>query len=283
MKKNILLLIPLLLMTVIGGCSDSKVESKSWQSFSPVPFSGYVCGFENSKPLFQLPVFFKDDDSLSEEDISRVIICSEDVEIECEDVSMLSVKESSKQGYLMSTLLFRPVFPTEGKYDVDTIKIYLHDGRTIEKKLGSIALEVIKENSWDDMLLFASDFMLNQSNTAVIKVTYINKYDSDVKLERFIDTSVDYKIQMYADMECKIEEDDTTIPSGEKRTFVFSADNSDESIGKDDQYLFFLPFVEFSSDQFSGLIPMQSQPLIIQPPFTDEYVAKVVGDFLFRP
>ncbi|MGX8698719.1 MAG: hypothetical protein ACSW8F_02150, partial [bacterium] len=201
-------------------------------------------------------------------------------ELDCKFLQMLKPKRDEKSPHVLSTLVFRAVLPSAGVYHVNKIQISLHDKRTIVKPLGNIMFEVRQESQWSDEMIFASEFMINQRDYSVIKVTYENKNSDTVEI-----TDVSYpddlysnvSIRKYADLECSMPEEGLQIPAGEKRTFVFSFEPEKNYFSEEENaFLFLLPFVEFSSGAMTDTVPMQSQPLVIQPAFSESFIEKLL-------
>ena len=282
MKKNSLVIVVMILLIIkcFLGCSVPSGEIKNWDSFSPVPFSGYICGFENTKCLLQLPFFYRSEDSICVDDIEEVSLCGDSVLIECSDVNILQSKTNEKLGYSLSTLTFRTNLPISGNYETRRICVNLRDGRVIERPIGCVFFVVTKGAIFNDSDIYASNFLINQLDYCSMKVTYANHSFEDVEI-----TDVTYLNQMYnsvtikkyADWECTSPEEGTWIPAGGKKTFVFSFIPNESFFPNDEtKFLYLLPFVKLSSDTVTGLIQAQSQPLIIQPPFTEDFINKLL-------
>ena len=189
-------------------------------------------------------------------------------------------KHNKDHGYSLSTLTFRAVMPSSGSYVINRILITLRDNRTIEKALGDIVFEIVEGTLWNDSLIFASNFLINQVDNSTMKVTYTNNTSEVVKITdvSFLDSMYSgVSVKKYIDLECSTPEEGLWIPAGSDRTFVFSFDLNDEFFSeKEKSFLFLLPCVEISSDSSTDLIPMQSQALIIQPPFSESYIEELL-------
>jgi len=281
LKKAIIVFLAIVLsLCHLSGCVKSPQEIAKWNSFSPVPFDGYICGFETQKILIQLPFFYLSVDPIEIDDISNIVLRGTNTILCCDDINILHPHKNIDRGYCLSTLTFRVIMPSPGSYVINRILITLCDNRTIERALGDIMFEVVKSTDWNDSIFFASNFMINQVDYSAIKVTYVNNSSEVTEITKvsYLDNMYSgVNIEKFIDVGCTTPEEGLWIPAGANRTFVFSFVPNDNFFSKKDEFfLFLLPFVEITSDSTTGFVPMQSQALIIQPPFSERYVEKLL-------
>lgn len=87
----------------------------------------------------------------------------------------------------------------------------------------------------------------------------------------------DVSIEKYVDFELTKPEEGLEIPAGEVRTFLFKFTPNDDYFTDDiDHFVFLLPYLYYSDTNFDYKMPAVSQVLVVQPPFTDEYISELL-------
>jgi hypothetical protein len=264
----------------LSGCTTTNYDDNSWGTFVPVPFSGYICGFEESQTLMQLPYFYSSSDKLSVEDVSQINLLGDNLVLRCEKINMLQPKSNDEYDYMLSTLSFRVNMPEHGEYIVSKIEIVLQDKRVITRELGEINFTTISSNV-QTMPISMTQFMINQADYTELKVAFKNESVNTVDI-----TSLSYldemyencTIKKYLDFELNEEEEGLNIPARETRTFLFSLSPNDSYFNKgEEHYLYLLPLIYFSENNVDCIMPAQTQATIVQPPFKPEYALELMS------
>jgi hypothetical protein len=283
-RHRVITLVCLLIVVAIATTTvivvNKKIHTRDIENeaaFVPVPFGGYVCGYENTETFLQIPLLFNGAAELSVNDISRVVLKSDNIELSCQGYALSYYKHNEENNYMLSTLSFKVMLPTKGKYTVDQLQLTMHNGKTLNKKLGKIIFHVTNAED-SDAAISMTQFMINQQDYKLYKIAYRNNTDETISL-----IGLDYPenmfvgqtIKMYSDFDTTTPETGLDIPPGEERTFLFSFESKSGYFSGNHSFLFMLPFINYSIDGLTKTIPAQTQATIIQSPLTSDYVKQL--------
>lgn len=264
---------------VIPALTNTIPANKSI-NFVPVPFGGYVCGYENKETFLQFPLLYRGNNELSIEDISGATLLSNKAELSCQDCNLLSYKYNKEYNYSLSTLTFRVILPLAGEYTVDRIRFIMHDGKIINYNLGKLVFDVQKAED-SDTEISMRQFIINQEDYKTFRITYQNNIDKTVELTGLVypeSMFIGQTIKKYLDFDLTTPEGGLDIPAGAERTFLFYLDPEPEFFSGDNSFLYMLPFVSYSIDGATKTMPSQTQATVVQSPFTPEYVMRLFKD-----
>jgi hypothetical protein len=266
--------------TIILPALTNTNEEKNNVKFLPVPFGGYVCGYENKETFLQLPLLLRGDNELSIEDISSVTLLSNKAELLCNISNILPPINDNKYDYNLSTLTFLVKLPLTGEYSIDGGRVTMHDGNVNSYKLSKLVFDVRKAEGADTEISMRQ-FMINQEDYKTFRVAYQNNTDDTVELIGLAYPKSMYKgqtINKYLDFNLTTPEDGLDIPAGEERTFLFCLDPESRYFSGENSFLYMLPFVTYSVHGVTKSMPSQTQATVVQSPFTPEYVMQLFED-----
>ena len=299
MKKCIvfdimLLSLGALLIFALSACAVDKfsIQDKGnlpqgnslWETAVPIPFEGYICGYEESKALLQIPMVFSK--GASEEildEIRSIHVWGNGQKMEGVDYSLQASPPSSD--YELLTFSFNVLLPKQGDYTLDSYEILLDSNKTVTGPLNNIHLQVESLSDIDINTGFEAKMSnINQADQTQFQIGYINHSDEDVRITGFsfdkrMFTRV-IKIDEYLDFNLskKDKENDLICPTGEERTFVFTLEPNDSFFNRDNVYFYDLPFLYYEQSGASYRMLAQYQPIIIDAPFDDAYCNQLVQE-----
>lgn len=274
----------LIFCCIFSGCSQKNEDIPPsihllGEMLKPVPFGGYVCGFEDTKTLFQLPVFSSGKEMLPVNNISTVTLLGDQTELSCVVFKMGGFNYNEEYDYVLATLFFHVEMPQAGEYTVNQLQITLRDGKEFIYPLGDIHFFVEKQETTS--MLSMSKFMINQTSATNFKIAFMNESTDVITIDSLSYLDSMYKgltITKFVDFGTQILEDGLDIPANEERTFFFSfKPNNDFFSNDENKFLFMLPFVNYSVNGKDERTNAQTQSTIIQPSFTPEYVLNLFG------
>lgn len=250
--------------------SQYMEQQSNWGNVKPVPFDGYICGYENEKTFLQLPIFCHQNDNVDINNISSIVLYG-DREFFCTNYLLSSFQNSEVEEYKLATLSFKVQLSEKGVFVFDHLKINLNDGKVIEWQLGNIEITVIDNNNFDDILSM-TQFIVNQSDITNFRISYTNNTDDDIIIDKIYypnDLFEGLQINIYTDFQLTSRESEMIIPPHEERTFLISLGNEGES---GNLFYYILPFIYFEYDDSIIQMPAQTQATIVQAPFTKEFI-----------
>lgn len=274
----------IIFISSLSGCSFSNDNEVEWDAFTPVPFDGYVCGFEDTQTLIQIPAFLSNNiDDLPVENFTNISLVGEEAMLICEYLNLSELKYNSEYDYSLTTLAIQVNLPTAGEYSINEIRISFSDGTNIYKALGNITFSVIKPTKLEQTPpIFMTKLMINQVEYNSLKIAYTNNSTDTVEISSlsFPDSLYsDLSIKKYVDFELETPEDGLSIHPGETRTFAFAFETNQEYFAPVEvHYLYLLPFLNYNVNGDEMRMPSQTQATVVQPPFTTDYVLALLGE-----
>lgn len=278
MAKRIKILCILLCFSLLVACaptsrkadSSAFLEASAWKQTLPLPFGGYICGFQNTTVYLQLPILFPKNTTIEiMSELRAMSLVGENVEFVCDDF-LLSEGDSGSNLFSIFTLCFNVHVNKVGSFIINQYIMLLNDGSTIAAPLENIEF-FITEPPLVEPILEPVSSKINQHSQTEFICSYINKGVSACNITGLTYTSSLYNgiagIRMYKDFQLStpIHENSISIPSHEERTLQFSLKKNEEFFKKTENiYLFLLPFLQYQCDGVDYFIPAQYQPLIIE-------------------
>lgn len=270
------------LVLLYNACTTSNAFAKTDNqpcNIKALPFSGYICGFENTETFVQLPLLLLEDEKISAANIRSMQLIGEANQLECKDFAISPYTKSEKQGWNLCTLSFRVQLANNGEYKVNTLALQFSDGTQLRCKIGEIEFEVI-ENKAQIGNLSMRQFVVNQIEPLQYKISYANNTDEIVTIEDFTypdDVCTGISITQYADFELKKHEDGYEIPPHETRTFVIKYDFDDRFTKTDGRLFYMLPFVKYSVKDEIFEMPAQTQATVVQELLSESFLNEFVN------
>ncbi len=272
------------LAILITSCSSQHNEPDgvmtNWENVKMLPFSGYICGFQNTSTFLQIPLFLPQNDNIDKSSISAVSLLGQEKELICTDYQLSMFRDSSATGYKLTTFSFKAHLPEAGMHHVDRLSIRFNDNTTKEWELGNI--EIIVENeelSIDSDILSMREFIVNQTQSYSFKIAYANTSNSDIMIEDFSYPESLYEnvhIMKYKDFSLQEAEEGLGIPANSERTFLITFTQKEVLSRSNNQFYFMLPFVFYSANGVRYHQPAQTQATIVQTPVTKEYIVDLM-------
>lgn len=254
-------------------------QSSNWTSFIPVPFSGYVCGYSDSRTFLQLPFFIQKNCDIDLSSIVKIsLIGSDDVIMDCYNYQISSYKDVKNLNVKLGTLSFRVELQSEGDYILNSIIIDLDSGEKVIKKLDNLVVKVIENNFSADGLEMR-EFIINQSQSDFFKVSYYNNTSQYIEITDIsfpVERYSNVEIAKYKDFTLKEKESDLLVPPYEERTFTFTFTLTEEYSQKDHYFFYMLPLISYTLDEKMIVTPSQTQATIVQTAFKDEYIKDLI-------
>ncbi len=282
MKRYLTLLsLALVLMMTAMVTSCGKPTTPTWADGRAVPFGGYVYGEEGTTEFLQLPVFFEGDASgLSDGDIAGLCLVGTKTNLECDPAGMTDMIYDADRNCSLTTLRFRVKLSTAGQYQVNQLKLFLHGNKEISFDLGEL-LFVVDTASEQEQVLAVKQFWANQGDFNSIVVTYENHSKQEVEILGLGFpglTGVEIDVEKYLDTGLTLPEEGTYIPPEETRTFVFRLYMNEVDYLDPKGFAFLQPNLSYQCDGQVLTMPVQPQPLVVQPPFTDDFVSALLNE-----
>lgn len=262
-----------------GFPKDKTIVESNWQSVRAVPFSGYICGYEGEETFIQLPMFFSSTENISINDIANILISGSNVEFQCNNYRFSQSQDSLVSDYKMVTLSFRIKLGTAGIYNLDCLKVTLHDGTQLNWNLNDIEINIEEKMIQETKSLSMRNFIINQTQMTNFKVSYVNQTDSDILIEKFSYPEYVYdniSISKYKDFDLKIPEEGLIIPAGQERTFLITLSLKKDYEERNDQFSYILPFIYYRVNGTAEQMLAQTQSTVIQPPFTEDFILSLM-------
>lgn len=274
-KQTYILCLVLSLCLMLTSCGKRPAEV-TWADGKPAPFGAYVYSRAGETSFLQLPIFFPGTvNEVSGAGISGLSLLGDGIELNCDPDTTPNLIIDEERGCTLLTLSFRVEPLAAGEYQVDRLRITLQSGEELNFDLGKMRF-VAEENDDGEMPLELHSAWINQSEFDRLTVTYVNTTDQPVNILG-LDfpglTGITCSVECYMDVEMILSAQDTVIPPGEQRTVCFLLSGAGVDSLRETGFAFLNPRL---SCQWEGQVltmPMQKQPLVVQPPFTDEFVS----------
>lgn len=285
--KKFTILFGVLVLCFLTACKPNAVPDSTAAPEEGGPnlkapaFSGYVCGYQGSTTLLQLPVFLPEDEDFSLNGVTAMEISGDGVSFPCSSYSLSSFTECNYDGYKTATLNFNVSLEESGEFAVNKLSITsFSENFTVELDLGRIVLDIREEQEPQTGDLSMRQFWVNQIDPSSLAITYMNHTDQEISIESFTypsDICSGVKIEKYDDFELTAKEEGLTIPPQEEKTFLVTFEFEDNFAENEGKFFYLLPFVAYEIEGEQRIMPAQTQATVVQTPFTETVMSEILN------
>ena len=285
--KKFTILFGVLVLCFLTACKPNAVPDSTAAPEEGGPnlkapaFSGYVCGYQGSTTLLQLPVFLPEDEDFSLNGVTAMEISGDGVSFPCSRYSLSSFTECNYDGYKTATLTFDMPLEESGKFAVNKLSITsFSENFTVELDLGRIVLDIRKEQEPQTGDLSMSQFWGKDTDPSKLRISYVNHTDQEISIEGFTypsDICSGVKIEKYDDFELTAKEEGLTIPPQEEKTFLVTFEFEDNFAENEGKFFYLLPFVAYEIEGEQRIMPAQIQATVSEAFLSETAVAEIVN------
>lgn len=271
------------LLICLSGCAQrgsstddprdpSKVTENPWNHVETIPFSGYICGVENSEVLIQVLILGPPEAELSGTQITQSYLSQSDGDevIPCRLSNVIHGTVSDH--WRLYTLSLFVQFPSSGVHWIDQIELKFTTGETVLLNEGQIEIESLPVPAQNDLV--STRFHLNGDSYSLINITYQNLSKTPLSILG-IEAGVCYAgLNSVSASEEGVPVNSTLIPPGEERTFSFELEPKKDAFKTEaEQFIIMLPKLQYQAEDGTVIdCPAQTQATTIYPHLRIEYL-----------
>lgn len=284
MKKR---LIPLLLifafLICLAGCAQrdslpdvtktpSDDTENPWDQVETIPFSGYICGVEDSEVLIQVLILGPPETELSGAQVTQSHLSHSDGGeiIPCRLSNVIHGTVSDR--WRLYTLSLFVQFPSGGVHWVDQIELKLTTGETVLLTEGQIEIESLPAPAQNDLV--STRFHLNGDSYSSVTITYQNLSKTPLSVLGIEAGACYAGLNAVSASKDGVPVSSTLIPAGEERTFSFELEPKKDAFKTEaEQFIIMLPKLQYQTEDGTVIdCPAQTQATTIYPHLLIEYL-----------